>query len=88
MTFTQLSPADRSAIAQEAARLALKSDNMLPNDAAEYLGVSPRSVARFAKNHPKAATVDEQGRRRIRRKWLDAFTEGRHVVAALERANV
>lgn len=32
------------------------------------------------------AVVDAMGIRRIRRRWLDAWVEGRNVVAALERA--
>ena len=87
MTFAQLSPADREAIAQEAARLSLKADNLLFRDAADYLGVSRDSIERFAKKHRKAVTTDALGMFRISRKWLDAFAEGRHVVAALERAN-
>jgi predicted transcriptional regulator len=63
-----------------------ESDNMPIERAAEYLNVSRRSVERFMREHPKSFVVDVQDRRRLRRQWADAWTEGRNVVAALERA--
>lgn len=70
----------------ELARLVRMADNLRIKDAAIYVGVSPRSVIRFAAAHPASVVTDAMGLRRIRRQWLDAWTEGRNVVAALERA--
>lgn len=71
---------------KELARLVRMADNLRIKDAAIYAGVSARSVIRFAAAHPASVVTDAMGIRRIRRQWLDAWTEGRNVVAALERS--
>ena len=73
---------------EEIARLLRMAENLRVKDAAVYCGVSARSVIRFATSHPAAVVTDAMGIRRIRRRWLDAWVEGRNVVAALERAEV
>ena len=81
MSEARLHPADL----RELAELLRESENMPIERAAEYLNVSRRSVERFMAEHPKSFVTDVQGRRRLRRQWADAWTEGRNVVAALER---
>lgn len=85
--YLQLSPEDRAQIAREAAQLARMVEHVTAPMAVSITGNSRTTVYEFMARHPKACVIGGDGRRRVSVAWLNAWTSGRHALAAMERAS-
>lgn len=84
--FAALSPADRHAIAEEAAQIARSLDYVLPRTACRITDMSRSAVYAFMAAHPKACATGADGRKRVSVRWLNAHASGHNALAAMERA--
>ncbi len=74
----------RAKIAQVPDRL---PEALTPKQAIDYTGRGRTAVFGFMRRMPLACTIDGDGIRRVRRRWLDAWCEGEHAVAAVRRGS-
>lgn len=81
MTAARLHPADLAEIVD----MLRTTENLTPKQAIGYTGRCRTAVFEFMQAHPNACTIDADGIRRVRRRWLDAWCESRHALAAMER---